>query len=52
MAHIRHTARMSTRGHLTVGHLAPRATPCQQEEAMELQQSKLVEPQQEESTEP
>jgi hypothetical protein len=44
MVHIRHTTHKSTRGHLTVGQLAPYSTARQQEES--------IEPQQEESAKP
>jgi hypothetical protein len=47
-----HTARKSIGGHLTIGQLAPRSTPCQQEETVESQQEESVEPHQEESNEP
>jgi hypothetical protein len=37
MVHIHCTARKSTGGHLTVGQLAPRGTPHQEEELVEPQ---------------
>jgi hypothetical protein len=52
MVHIRHTAPKSTGRRLTIGHLAPRGTPCQQEESIEPQQLEPTEPHQEDSTEP
>jgi hypothetical protein len=52
MVHIHHTTHKSTGCHHTVGQLAPRGTPCQQEESVEPQYLESVEPQQEESAEP
>jgi hypothetical protein len=52
MIHIRRTARKSTKGHLTIGQLAPRGTPRKQEETVEPQQEDSTEPQQLEPVEP
>jgi predicted DNA-binding protein (UPF0251 family) len=48
MVHIYRTTRKITRGHLTIRQMAPRGTPRQQLEPVELQQEESTEPQQKE----